>query len=36
MKYFSTFEFDSPDAPGSGMKMDVGFLKMLDKPYIVQ
>ncbi|EAR14661.1 D-Ala-D-Ala carboxypeptidase family metallohydrolase [Robiginitalea biformata] len=31
MKYFSTFEFDSPDSPGSGMKMDLGFLKMLDK-----
>lgn len=30
MKYFSVNEFDSPDAPNSGEKMDKQFLDMLD------
>tara|TARA_R110000765_G_scaffold20007_4_gene52136 strand:+ start:568 stop:924 length:357 start_codon:yes stop_codon:yes gene_type:complete len=30
MHYFTLEEFDSPDAPGSGAKMDYGTLQMLD------
>jgi zinc D-Ala-D-Ala carboxypeptidase len=30
MEYFTFDEFDSPDAPGSGMKMDPDFLAMLN------
>ena len=30
MKYFKYSEFDSPDALGSGFKMDASFLEMLD------
>ena len=30
MHYFTLDEFESPDAPGSGAKMDYGFLQMLD------
>ncbi len=31
MRYFKMSEFDSPDAPGSGAKMDRDFLEMLDQ-----
>jgi uncharacterized protein YcbK (DUF882 family) len=31
VKYFKFSEFDSPDAPGSGARMDTNFLKMLDE-----
>lgn len=31
MRYFTLTEFDSPDAPGSGEKMDAAFLAMLDE-----
>ncbi len=31
MKYFKSREFDSPDAPGSGIKMKKSTLAMLDK-----
>ena len=31
MKHFKFSEFDSPDAPGSGARMDPAFLKMLDE-----
>lgn len=30
MKYFKLSEFDSPDEPGSGSKMDPDFLEKLD------
>ena len=30
MHFFTLEEFDSPDAPGSGAKMDYGTLQMLD------
>ena len=30
MRYFKFSEFDSPDAPGSGARMDADFLAMLD------
>tara|TARA_R100000655_G_C3000062_1_gene194250 strand:+ start:6469 stop:6831 length:363 start_codon:yes stop_codon:yes gene_type:complete len=30
-KYFKFSEFDSPDEPGSGKKMYVPFIKILDK-----
>lgn len=30
MKYFRLAEFDSPDSPGTGAKMDPSFLEMLD------
>lgn len=30
MKYFDIKEFDSPDAPGSGEKMDMNFLVKLN------
>ena len=30
LKYFSLSEFDSPDEPGSGSKMDIKFLEKLD------
>lgn len=31
MRYFKFSEFDSPDAPGSGEKMDPEFLRMIDQ-----
>jgi len=31
MRYFKLTEFDSPDAPGSGAKMDKEFLALLDE-----
>ena len=31
MRYFTLDEFDSPDEPGSGAKMDPRFLEMLDE-----
>lgn len=31
MKYFRLAEFDSPDSPGSGSRMDLEFLEMLDR-----
>jgi uncharacterized protein YcbK (DUF882 family) len=31
MRYFHLTEFDSPDAPGSGAKMDKEFLAMIDE-----
>ena len=31
MRYFQLSEFDSPDAPGSGAKMDKEFLALLDE-----
>lgn len=31
MRYFDISEFDSPDFPGSGEKMDKTFLKMIDR-----
>lgn len=31
MKYFSIAEFDSPDAPGSGVNMDQELLELLDE-----
>lgn len=31
LKYFKIHEFDSPDEPGSGSKMDAEFLLKLDK-----
>ena len=31
MRYFKFSEFDSPDAPGSGARMDADFLAMLDE-----
>ena len=31
LKHFTFDEFDSPDLPGSGQKMDREFLQMLDK-----
>lgn len=31
MKYFDITDFDSPDEPGSGKRMDENFLKMLDQ-----
>ena len=31
LKHFKIGEFDSPDEPGSGAKMDAKFLKKLDK-----
>jgi zinc D-Ala-D-Ala carboxypeptidase len=30
MRFFNISEFDSPDQPGSGAKMDQGFLDLLD------
>lgn len=30
IKYFKPVEFDSPDAPGSGVNMDLGFVTKLD------
>lgn len=30
LKYFTLEEFDSPDEPGSGAKMDAEFMAMLD------
>ena len=30
LKYFKLFEFDSPDEPGSGSKMNINFLEKLD------
>jgi len=30
MRHFNHHEFDSPDAPGSGAKMDPEFLELLD------
>lgn len=30
LKYFKLSEFDSPDEPGSGEKMDINFLSRLD------
>jgi hypothetical protein len=31
MRYFTLDEFDSPDEPGSGAKMDAAFLAKLDE-----
>ena len=31
MKYFKKSEFDSPDRPGSGSRMEPEFLERLDK-----
>ena len=31
MKYFSISEFDSPDAPGSGNRMDRHYLEVLER-----
>lgn len=31
IKFFRPFEFDSPDAPGSGSKMSLDFVSKLDK-----
>lgn len=31
LRYFMLSEFDSPDEPGSGKNMNVGFLKLLDQ-----
>lgn len=31
LKYFKLSEFDSPDTPGSGAKMDSAFLLLLDE-----
>ena len=31
MKFFTIDEFDSPDAPGSGARMDRHFLELLDE-----
>lgn len=31
MKYFTIDEFDSPDVPGSGERMDRHFLQLLDE-----
>jgi hypothetical protein len=31
LRYFQISEFDSPDQPGSGSKMDPEFLRMLDQ-----
>jgi uncharacterized protein YcbK (DUF882 family) len=31
LKHFKLSEFDSPDLPGSGERMDEDFLKLLDK-----
>ena len=31
MRHFNVSEFDSPDAPGSGSKMDTAFLVRLDE-----
>lgn len=31
LRYFTTAEFDSPDAPGSGSNMDRSFLELLDE-----
>ena len=31
LKYFSIAEFDSPDAPGSGVNMDQDLLELLDE-----
>ena len=31
MRYFKLSEFDSPDEPGSGARMDRDFLEMLDQ-----
>ena len=30
-KHFSPDEFDSPDQPGSGRQMDLGFIRLLDQ-----
>ena len=30
LKYFKLSEFDSPDEPGSGSKMNINFLEKLD------
>jgi uncharacterized protein YcbK (DUF882 family) len=30
VKYFTSDEFDSPDLPGSGVQMDLHFVRMLD------
>jgi len=30
MRYFQSYEFDSPDVKGSGQLMDETFLAMLD------
>lgn len=30
IKHFKSFEFDSPDSPGSGLLMDQDFIKRLD------
>ncbi len=32
MRYFQLSEFDSPDAPGSGAKMDKEFLPCSTRP----
>ena len=31
LRYFQSSEFDSPDEPGSGARMDPEFLKLLDE-----
>lgn len=31
VRYFDSSEFDSPDSPGSGIKMDLAFLQKLDQ-----
>lgn len=31
IKHFAPWEFDSPDAPGSGDRMDLQFIRLLDQ-----